>query len=309
MLWIGRALIGVGVAGALMASLRAYRFWYAPGRQQQLATWMLVAGALGALATTVPVEMAVPLIGWRGIFWASAGLLCASSAAIWFQLPPEPASAGHRDREFVAAYRQIYGSPYFWRFGVVALTAQASFVAFQGLWIGPWFRRVLDMDGQATAQGLFAFNLVLMLGYLMLGWLLPGFLRRGWTTVQMVAVGVGAMLCLELAIAFASGPRAWLLWLALAAAATVNVLSQSHVSLSFPAHLTGRAFTAYNLLSMGGMFVVQWLFGVVVDLMSGGNGEHSAEGFRGAMLVWVALQSLALAILVFWRVQPRKAPA
>ena len=35
MLWVARALIGVGVSAALMASLRAFRFWYAPGRQQR----------------------------------------------------------------------------------------------------------------------------------------------------------------------------------------------------------------------------------------------------------------------------------
>ena len=308
-LWIGRALIGIGVSGALMASLRAFRFWYAPARQQQLAAWMLVAGTLGALATTVPVQLALPLIGWRGVFGLSAVLLCACSVAIRLQLPAEPMRAGHDEGPAWSAYRQVYGDRYFWRFGVIAFAVQSSFVAFQGLWIGPWLRSVLGMDASSTARVLFLFNLVLTMGYLALGWSLPKLLRRGWTTPRLVAAGVSAMLCLELSIAFADGPYAWLLWLGLALAATANSLAQTHVSLSFPAGLTGRAFTAYNLLSMGGMFLMQWLFGVVVDMMSAG-GEHSAEGFRRAMLAWVAMQAMALAVLVFWRVQPRgKVPA
>ncbi|HRO58292.1 MAG TPA: MFS transporter, partial [Burkholderiaceae bacterium] len=80
-LWIGRALIGAGVAGALMCALRAFRFWYASERQQQLAAWMLVAGTFGALATTVPVQLALPVLGWRGLFWVGALLLIAASAA------------------------------------------------------------------------------------------------------------------------------------------------------------------------------------------------------------------------------------
>ncbi len=54
-LWVGRALIGVGVSACLMAPYKAYRSWYPPERQSQLASWMLVFGTAGALATTVPV--------------------------------------------------------------------------------------------------------------------------------------------------------------------------------------------------------------------------------------------------------------
>ncbi|HLT27368.1 MAG TPA: MFS transporter [Zeimonas sp.] len=307
MLWVARALIGVGVSAALMASLRAFRFWYAAHRQQQLTAWMLVAGSLGSLATTVPVQMALPWIGWRGVFAVSALLLVATSAAIFLLLPPdEPVPARQHGESSWSAYRIVFSDRYFWRFGVVSLTVQASFVAFQGLWIGPWLRRVLGMGADEAAQALFVFNLVLMLGYLGLGLVLPHFIRRGWSTLRVVAVATAAMLVLESAIALSDGSWAWILWLALAIAATCHTMSQTHVSLSFPERLTGRAFTAYNLLTMGGMFVTQWLFGVAVDAFGGADAEH---GFRRAMLAWVALQSVALAVLVFWRVQPREGAA
>lgn len=301
-LWVARALIGIGVSAALMASLRAFRFWYAPARQQQLAAWMLVAGALGALATTVPVQIALPAVGWRGVFVASALLLVGTSAATFFLLPADEPIPAHRERESSwSAYRQVFADRYFWRFGIVSLTVQASFAAFQALWIGPWLRRVLGMEADAAAQALFVFNLVLMLGYLGLGLAVPHFVRRGWSILRVVAVGTATMLVLELAIAFSDGSRAWLLWIPLALAATCPTLSHTHVSLSFPERLTGRAFTAYNLLTMGGMFVAQWLFGVAVDAF---GGDHDEQGFRRAMLLWVAMQAVALCVLVFWKVQP-----
>ena len=209
----------------------------------------------------------------------------------------------HDDESSWAVYRQVYSDPYFWRFGIVSLTVQASFVAFQGLWIGPWLRRVLGMGADEAATVLFVFNLVLMLGYLGLGLAVPHLVRRGWTTLRMVTIGTSLMLLLELAIALSTASGAWLLWIALAIAATCHSLSQTHVSLSFPERLTGRAFTAYNLLTMGGMFAAQWLFGVAVDAF---GGEHDGMGFRPAMLAWVAFQSIALAVLVFWNVQPRQ---
>ncbi len=66
-LWLGRALIGVGVSACLMAAYKAYRQWFAPEQQSQLASLMLVAGTSGALLATVPVSAAMPAFGWRGV--------------------------------------------------------------------------------------------------------------------------------------------------------------------------------------------------------------------------------------------------
>jgi MFS family permease len=85
-LWIGRALIGVGVSSCLMAPFKAYRQWYAPERLSQLTSWMLVAGISGALAATIPVTTAMLLVGWRGVFWIMAGLILPAAAAIFFLL-------------------------------------------------------------------------------------------------------------------------------------------------------------------------------------------------------------------------------
>ncbi|MBW7923142.1 MAG: hypothetical protein H3C59_00195 [Burkholderiaceae bacterium] len=74
------------------------------------------------------------------------------------------------------------------------------------------------------------------------------------------------------------------------------------MSLSFPERLTGRAFTAYNLVTVAGMFTMQWLFGVGVDIF--GSAHDSGQGFRRAMFVRVALQGGALAMLVFSKAQP-----
>jgi hypothetical protein len=96
------------------------------------------------------------------------------------------------------------------------------------------------------------------------------------------------------------------LWVAYAVVATIYVPAQSHVSLAFPEALTGRAFTAFNLLIFVGVFVVQWLFGVIVDLASAGAAAD-AQGFRRALFIWALLEAAALAVFVLWRASPRAA--
>jgi predicted MFS family arabinose efflux permease len=301
-LWIGRALVGAGVSGALMCSLRAFRFWYVAERQQQLAAWMLMAGTMGALVTTVPVQIALPVLGWRGVFWVASALLVASSAAIFFLLPAEPMQAHRQGESQWGGYLTVFATPYFWRFAIPTMLTQASFIAFQSLWIGPWFRQVLGMGLEESARALLIFNTVLMLGYMVLGGSAPRLARRGWSTLSLVATGSALLLLVQLAIAFAGGRWAWLLWLGVAVLVTVNTLAQTHVSLVFPERLTGRAFTAFNLTVFAAMFLAQWLFGVAVDAFGGAS--EGGRGFRSAMLLWVAIQACGWAVLVFWRVSP-----
>jgi MFS family permease len=213
MLWLSRALIGVGVCGALMSALRAFRFWYAPERQQQLAAWILVAGSLGALTATVPVHALLPLVGWRGVFGISAVLLAAVAAALWWLLPAEPRQPVQSLASQWGGYLQVFGEPYFWRYVIPMMMVQSSFVAFQGLWAGPWFVNVLGMDPAGSAQALFVMNLLLMVAYLLFGAVLPGWVRRGWTVPRLVAWGGLLMLMSLSMISLASGPWAWLLWL------------------------------------------------------------------------------------------------
>ena len=305
MLWIGRALIGLGVAGALMAPLRAFRFWYTSARQQQLVAWMLVAGTLGALSTTVPVQLALPSIGWRGVFWIGAVLLVASSAAIWTLLP-RGEQAGNEDpggAPLWLGYREVFASRYLWRFAAITLVIHAGFVSLQSLWAGPWFVTVLEMSPAQSAQTLFAFNLVLMLGFLGFGWVVPRIERRGWSVLQVVSVGTTLVLAVQFGIGLSSGAVAIALWLALAVLATHYTMMQTHVSLSFPEHLTGRAFTAYNLLMFIGIFVSQSLFGWIVDTARVFV-ETEAGAFRAAWMIWLVVQLLAFAVLLFWRVPP-----
>ena len=47
---------------------------------------------------------------------------------------------------------------------------------------------------------------------------------------------------------------------------TFVALAQPAVAMAFPAHLAGRALSAYNLVIFAGIFVVQWGIGLAVDV-------------------------------------------
>lgn len=308
-LWLGRAMIGAGVAGCLMAPFKAYRIWFAPQRQSQLASWMLMAGTSGVLLTTVPVSAMLPVLGWRGIFWIMSGLILLAALAIFTLLreveasiPLPPVLPAHSVIDGSPAtddsYRRIFKDPYFQRMAILGTVNQGIFIALQTLWAGPWMMTVLALTRAQTAQVLLAFNLMLLLSYLALGWWAPRYVAQhsgesGWPLPRTVAWGLLGTLVMQVGIVSSSASWAWLFWLGLALFATVNTLVQTNVSMSFPAQLAGRANTAFNLLLFSGAFVAQWGIGVMIDLFQH-LGFAAELAMRGAFGVCLILQTVAL---------------
>jgi nitrate/nitrite transporter NarK len=301
-LWLGRALIGAGVSGALMASLTAYRQWFPAERQTRLAAWMLVVGTVGVLATTVPVHWALPVLGWRGVFWVAAALLAGIGVAIWALLPRDHEPSGRGGASFLeslAGYREVFANGYFWRMVLTAGVIQGGFVSMQSLWVGPWFGTVLGVEGAARADLLFAFNFGLMLCFLGLGWVAPRVGPERRALARVVVIVTVAVTALVFAIAWAGGPSAWWLWLAYAAAATFYTLVQPRVGLAFPSHLAGRALTGFNLVAFSCMFAIQWGFGLAIDAFRA-NGFDEPAAFRAAMAAYGGLHVACFALFVGW---------
>lgn len=299
-LWTGRALIGVGVAGCLMAPLKAYRLWFPPERQAQLGSWMLVAGTFGALASTIPVSAAMTVVGWRGVFWIMCGMILLASAAIFFLLKdpearhPAPPIAPGGNRAG-ATYASIFGNPFFRRIAIVGAINVGSFSALQTLWAGPWLATVLGMETNQVARVLFLYNLTLLLGYLLFGWWAPRHLTYGsGKGIPALRVGLaGLMLALLIQGCMIAFPYdwSWIFWLLLAVSMTVTTLFQTSITLHFPPASAGRANSAYNLSLFVGAFTVQWGIGVLADAFSGFG---SVDALRLAFAVSLGVQALAL---------------
>lgn len=227
-LLLARFLCGLGVSVCLMAPLTAYRRWFNPETQLRANSWMLMSGSLGMLAATLPVQAALPLLGWRGIFWVSAGLvvlamiLIAIFVPVWHSKTPshnvhEPfqsklaqkaygtseqalqgaaanpnfdASAAAAPAPATAASIGIWSHPYFKRMVPIGFFIYGGMIAIQTLWAGPWMTRVAGYSAAEAAGGLFAINLAMLFNYWIWGWVNPKLSAKGWDAVRLMRVGL-----------------------------------------------------------------------------------------------------------------------
>lgn len=289
-LWLARALIGVGVSACLMAAVKAYSLYFRPHLQASLSSWMLVAGSLGALTVTTPVEAALPTLGWRGVFGVAAVFCVLAGLALWFALPAlfkpqKTQSVG----EMASGYRAIYGHPHFWRVAPLAMITQGGFMAFHGLWVGPWFTDVVGLTNSQAAQNMFWISAVLMLGYLALGFLTRRVSKAGGDEDQIMLIGMGLSLILfAVQIVQGSGSSVWG-WLVHAFLISSGIMTYATCNKPFPKKLTGRSSTALNLLIFVGAFSIQWGIGLGIDAFTA-MGLSSTDAMRLSLAVLWLMQ-------------------
>jgi MFS family permease len=79
-LTLARGLIGLGVSSCLMAAFKGFAQNFPAERQASLTGAIMASGGLGAITASLPLEFALPLFGWRGVFQGLTFLLLAVAA-------------------------------------------------------------------------------------------------------------------------------------------------------------------------------------------------------------------------------------
>ena len=301
-LTLGRLLIGIGVSACLMASFTAYRRWFSVEQQSRLASGMLVFGTAGALLTTIPIQLALPIIGWRGSFWIMAILVAIAFIGIRLGIPKfddHPQAQKVKEGEKSFGLKEIIFHPFFLRMLPIGIVNHGGFLALQTLWLGPWMIEVLGFDSIFTAQILFLFNGVMLLGYALNAWLLPRANANGFKTLNYVKWLLAIGLLSQLLAIVIDSTASWILWIIVAITATGHILGQSSVITAFPSRNAGVAATSYNLLIFIGAFIFQWGIGWGIDL-SVSLGIEKVNAFKQVFLIFLCIQLIAYVWFLFY---------
>jgi predicted MFS family arabinose efflux permease len=295
-----RALIGIGLAAGLMAPLTCFRHRFPPAAQLRANSWMLMTGSLGMVASTLPVQGLLPVLGWRGLFAGLALALAAAMALIVWLVPrDDPCGGVPHDAAAGGGYGPILRHPMFLRLAPLAVLQYGGLIAVQSLWAGPWLTTVAGLSAERAAAGLFAINLAMLFAYLAWGTVMPRLAARGVPPLTVVRAGVPLALAL-LAGAVWRGPDAGAAhWAAWCVAGSCLSISQPALAQAFAPAQAGRALSAYNLLIFVGVFGVQWSVGLGVDALVEG-GAAQATAFRIAFGGLGLLCALAYAWFL-WR--------
>jgi len=292
---VGRAVLSLGVALALMAGFKAIVLWFPPERIVLVNGWYVTLGALGAVTATAPAELVVQSLGWRGLFALLAGLSALAALLLLFAAPEcQLSSPPVRRAAPAAGVWAIYRDLRFWRMAPLSAIGIGTSWSLQGLWAAPWLRDVAGLDRAGVVDHLSLMAFAVCASALLLGTIAKWLRRRGvrteWVLVGTLGLSMGAQGALLVQFPLPS----YLLWSLIAAAGAATVLSFAILTEYFPKELSGRANAALNLLHVGIAFVLQTAIGLVITQWPHSEGAYPAEAHQTALGALLGLELAAL---------------
>ena len=283
-----RLLCGVGVCACLMAPLTAYRRWFPANIQLRANSWMLMTGSLGMVASTLPVQWLMPLVGWRALFVGLAVMALLAMLLIAWQVPrwaPDAAPDGPQVAPQAGSYAEVWRHPYFRKMAPMGFFCYGGMIAIQTLWAVPWMTQVAAYSPLQAAKGLFWLNVAMLFTFWAWGLANPWLARRGMDADRLIRYGLPvSFLLLALIVSTGSDSAAWsaTLWTVYCMSCTFVALAQPSVAMAFKPTLAGRALSAYNLVIFSGVFVMQWGIGLAIEGFRA-LGFSEIQGFQAAM--------------------------
>jgi predicted MFS family arabinose efflux permease len=294
-----------------MAAFKAYVIWFSSGRLPMINGLQMVAGGLGALGATTPLQNVLSITDWRGVFTGLAIITVFASLCLWFIFPEHQSSADKHTaiKTQLKEMGQIFRSPFFW--SIVPLTAlsNGSFLAIQGLWIKPWLRDVVHLGEGDSTQLLFAMTLAIIAGYFLFG-IFSERLSQLFD-IRPITVGVFGMtlfLTTQFSMAFGWATSPLLVVVFFGFLGSSCILTFSGLAQIFPKKYSGRVSTILNVQVFMGAFIIQWGVGAIIELWPTTEIGYDPASYQVAIGVLVLMQAAGLVWYLFSQQLIKKQP-
>ena len=313
---LGRALIGAGVGGVFVPSLKIFSRWFRASEFASLTGILLAITGLGGLSAALPLTYLVLLLGWRisfvllGVFSLFLALIC------WAVVRDRPEDKGWPPVEIEAAQSQpvasgpsedmrtfnrlglIFRSLNFWMITLALFFSGGVSLTFQGLWAVPYLMDAYGLSRVKAGGLLMVIPFGFAVGAPVLGLLIDRFaLNRKGVVIGSMGLSIS---CWTILLLF-GGRSSYLLVIPLFL--ILGLLGGGYLTVFmtitkelFPPWLTGTAVGLINPAAFLATALYQPLTGFVLDKV--GRLDSGAYPLQAYQLVFIVfLISIFIALI------------
>ena len=234
-LTLARAIIGIGMAGGLLAAMKMFALWFQP----KAATDQRPGPGGGRRRSHGRIRSGPRHDCSHRLAAAVCRARCRDRAGGSGHLHRRTGATGDgcsgHTRDQMRGLRLIQRSPAFLAVAPLVMTTQAAWLSTQSLWFGPWLRDMAGLDAGRAADALFIGGLSMIAGYAFLGWLAERLSRIGIPVSFVAAPVTLVFIAVQAILALGSGLPAWVLTAAFSATGGAVIIIYADMTQRFPA--------------------------------------------------------------------------
>ncbi len=304
-----RFLIGVGVSGVYIPTIKALSQWFRKHEFATLTGVLFAVGNSGALLAAYPLAMMAILFGWRIAFLLIGIVTLILAVTCWTVVRDSPQSVGLKPlseysgtagRKFHDNIKVVLTNPYLWLMAVSSFMRYGITMGYQGLWGGPYLMDVYGMNRAEAGAVLMMVGVGTIIGAPTIGFLSDRVFRtRKWF---LVAGGVGftiSILPLALFTDGLSSETLYLLSLMIGFFGGAGPVAYAYIKEIFPLDMTGTATSILNVFPFLGGAAFQIIMGYLMDVVGKSNGFYPPEAYSLAFKFCLIAAVVATTAVLF----------
>jgi predicted MFS family arabinose efflux permease len=292
---VGRALVGFGVGGFYVSSLKAIAIWFDKARFATLTGILTAVGNFGAFFAATPLDLVSVALGWRGAYLVIFVIMSVAIALSWVVLRRDEPVHTEKKHSVFGDLKTIFTYRQFLLVMMIPFLSYGIYISFQGLWAGPFLSDVYGFDSTVAS---------FYLTFISIGFIisspLGGYLSDNVLKARRPVLLVGLLLSLVVWIIFGQfgqtlgslGLISTFFTLGFATGFIYVFMSMSKEL--FPASISGTGIASFNQFNFIGGGFYEFFMGWVLDVAFGG-----VVGFAAYQVVFlISAVSLVLSVIL-----------
>jgi MFS family permease len=296
---LGRALLGIGMSGNLMAVLALVAVWFPVNRFAFLIGVIVSLGTLGSLLAATPLAVMSLSIGWRNSFLVFAGINLVVVLVFLHVARDHPQGRSPATRESGSVYRglgRLFAMYSYWAISLSSFVRYGYFAALQSLWVGPFLIYGLGLGEIAASNVILCMGIGYMVALPLSGWLSDRVFRSRKKVVLASLIGFCVFTLSTACLTPASSIGVILVvFFALGFAAAPGQIMYAHIKELLPSEMIAQAMTAVNLFTVLGAGVITQALGLLI----GAEPSHLAGVADFSLLWYVGVALLAVVCFLY----------
>ncbi len=328
---LGRVLVGLGASTLYVCALKILSQWYKGEEFATMTGFLIAIGGIGLLVSTIPLALLSNAVGWRIPFIITGVMTLLLALLVWIFVRNSPQELGmpavvtHKSSKessipllgmpavvenstpnqqrvpIIKSAIMVLSLKYYWPASIWMFCTMAIYLAFGGLWGGPYLIQIYGMTKVEASRVLSMIAVGMIIGSPLMGILSDRIIKRRKIVVNVSSV-ILLVIMVFLYFLVSSIPTFGLYLICLGIGIfSVGTLALGYALIKdlYPVEIAGTSTGIANFFPFLMGAIYQPLMGYILELNGKVGDSYTVIGYQNAFLV-LLISSIIACIASFF---------